>query len=340
MKSLLTLLILLLSINLFGHSDCINFGDYDNNFMNDVTTDHVTYPVGDAFITQGDLQLVKPNTNTFYQFIDSAQNEMCYIGELGIDVSSANYNCRKLTFELVAGIWITVDGDTIPALYEDTTYTGAGWTLDKDTANFILSITIEGDFDYLEISTSTTCISNICLESCSTSSGSCVDFTNYDSNFLNDVTTDHVTYPPGDAFITEGDIQLVKLNTFTDFIWIDSAENEMCYIGELGIDVSSANYNCRKLSFDLVAGAWIIVDGDTIPAFQEDTTYAGAGWTADKDTANFILTVTIEGDFDFVEISTSTICISNICLEPCSTSSGSCVDFDNYDNNFLNDVFN
>ena len=317
---------------------CVQFGNYDNNFLNDVTADNVTYPPGDAFITEGDIQLIKPNTSTFYQFIDSAENEMCYIGELGIDVSSASYNCRKLTFNMVAGLWFVVDGDTIPTVYEDTTYIGAGWTLDKDTANFELSVTIEGDFDYVEIGLSTICISDICLEPCATSSGSCVDFTNYTSTFLDDVTMDNVTYPPGDAFITEGDIQLIKPNTSTFYQWINAPENEMCYIGNLGIDVSSASYNCRKLSFNLVAGMWIVIDNDTIPAFQEDTTYSGAGWTADKDTANFELTVTIEGDFDYVEISMSTICISDICLEPCTTSSGSCVDFTNYDVPFLNDV--
>lgn len=337
MKTLFSLFLSLSLLNGLAQIDCINFGDYTDAYLSTVSSDHATYPPGSTFISSGDLQLIKPNTSTFYQFISGVNNEMCYIGELGIDVSSASYNCRKLTFDLVAGFWISIDGDTVNATFNDTTINSSGWTFESDTTGGDLSITIEGDFDYVEISPSTTCISNICLSNCSSSGPSCVNFGDYTDSFLTDVSNDHSTYPAGSAFITEGDIQLIKPNTFTPYQFINPGQNQMCYVGWLGIDVSTASYTCRELSFDLIAGFMIEVDGDSVPALYADTTVIFPLWNYHSDTTGGDLTVTISGQFDYVEISQSTTCISNICLSDCSSSS-SCLNLGQYSTAYVTNV--
>ena len=332
---------------LHAQSDCIDFTQYDNNFLDDVTFDHSTYPVGDAFISEGDLSIIKPDSNSVYQFIDGANNGMCYIGQLGIDVSSANYACKKLSYKLVGGFGLVIDQDTLnnswTAIPGDTIIYRPNYMVDIQDLSGELMYTIEGDFNYVEISTSTTCISEMCLTSCSTIP-SCVDFSPYnDFNFLNEVSTNHTDYPYDSAFITTGDIQLIKPSSgMTMYQFIDSTGSEMCYIGNLGIDVASAPYQCKELTYGLVGGPGLVIDGDTLTSpfssfITSDTVMNRPGFSVDVQVLTGQLWYTITGDFDYVEISNSTTCINNICLSSCSDST-SCMDFAPYSNVYLNDV--
>ena len=340
MKSLFSFLMFSAAITGFTQADCINFGDYTQDYLNDVTSDHVTYPAGTAFITSGDLELIKPNTNSFYQFIDSAENEMCYIGELGIDVSSANYNCKKLSFDIVASNWIVIDGDSINSTYQDTIINNANWTYEASTNSGTNKKTITGNFDYVEVSTSTICISNICLSNCAVGISSCLDFSQYDAQYLQDAQTDHVAYPVGEAFMQSGDIEIIKVNTFTFFDFIDSTENEFCFVGDVGISVANSNYDCRSLTFELLGAIHLIVDGDTNFVTSNDTTIFGAGWSYQTETISGTLQVTVEGDFDYVQVGSSTTCLANICLDECNTSTPSCFDFTLYNDAFIQEVSN
>ena len=321
MKISLVLMLLLASQFGYAQSTCIDFSNYDNTYLIDVTNDDAAYPIGSAFISSGDLSLIKYD-NSFYQFIDTSLNQMCYIGELGIDVASAPYSCRTLTFNLIAGTSIIVDGVS-NAVAAGASYSNPNWDLTMSSGSPML-VTISGEFDFVSINLSTICISNICLESCS-SSQNCIDFSNYDNAYLNDVTNDDAAYPVGSAFISSGDLSLIKYdNSFYQFI--DTSLNQMCYIGELGIDVASAPYSCRTLTFNLIAGTSIIVDGVS-NAVAAGASYSNPNWDLTMSSGSPML-VTISGEFDFVSINLSTICISNICLESCDSIVGLQEDFD------------
>jgi hypothetical protein len=179
-------------------------------------------------------------------------------------------------------------------------------------------VTITGNFDLVTVNSSTICISNICLSSCS-STPSCIDFSNYDNAYLNNVTSDDTTYPVGSAFISSGDLNLVKYdNTFYQFI--DTVNNRMCYIGALGIDVANAPFSCKTLTFELIAGMNVIIDGDT-NIVSAGANYSNANWNMTMSSGSPML-VTITGNFDLVTVNSSTICISNICLASCDSTAG------------------
>ncbi|MFN6086813.1 MAG: T9SS type A sorting domain-containing protein [Fluviicola sp.] len=330
MKNTFFLLLLFFSTFGFSQSTCLDFSNYDNSYLNDVTFDDVTYPIGSPFMSSGDIRLIKYD-NSFYKFIDTVNNQMCYIGVIGVDLTTSNYSCKSLTFNLIAGINVIIDGDT-NAVASGASYSNANWNMTMSSGSPML-VTITGDFDLVEINNSTTCISNICLASCSTNS-SCIDFSNYDNSYLNDVTSDDITYPVGSAFISSGDLNLVKYdNTFYQFI--DTVNNRMCYIGALGMDVANAPYSCRILTFELIAGVNVIVDGDT-NIVSAGANYTNTNWNMTMSSGSPML-VTITGNFDLVTVNSSTICISNICLSSCSSNS-SCIDFSDYSNSYIDQV--
>ena len=100
----------------------------------------------------------------------------------------------------------------------------------------------------------------------------------------------------------------------------------MCYIGELGIDVANAPYSCKTVTFNLIAGVNIVIDG--VPnVIAAGASYSNPNWDLTMSSGSPML-VTISGDFDLVSINFSTICISNICLESCDSLAGINSDFE------------
>jgi len=308
---------------------CVDLSGYDNTYLNAVTSDNTTYPVGSAFITSGDIQYVKPSLGNFYQFIYG--DSLMYIGDIDIDVSSSTCTNKTLTYKTLYNEGMMVDGDTIFYFSTiPTSYNGNGFTFEYDGIN---TFTVTGDFDVVSLFSSTNFLFGVCLD-CSSSSINCVELAPYSEAYLNDVSWDDVTYPVGSAFITDGYIQYVKPSTgnFYQFIQGDT----LMYIGDIDIDVSTANCTNKILTFTSVYNLGMAIDGDTIFSMPPiPTFYAGNGFTFEYDGAsNF----TVTGDFDVVSIFSSTNFLFDVCLECTSASSINCVELAPYSEAYLNDV--
>lgn len=306
MKKFLVLSTLFISLFSSAQIQCVDLSGYDDAYLNAVTSDNTTYPVGSAFITSGDIQYVKPSLGNFYQFIYG--DSLMYIGDIDIDVSSSTCTNKTLTYKTLYNEGMMVDGDTIFYFSTiPTTYNGNGFTFAYDGIN---TFTVTGDFDVVSLFSSTNFLFGVCLD-CTSSSINCVELTPYSEAYLNAVSWDDITYPVGSAFITDGYIQYVKPSTgnFYQFIQGDT----LMYIGDIDIDVSTANCTNKILTFSSVYNLGMVIDGDTIFSMTPAPTfYAGNGFTFEFDgTSNF----TITGDFDVVSILSSTNFLFDVCLE-------------------------
>lgn len=305
MKKLIFLGALFSSLITTAQVQCVDLSGYDNTYLDDVSTDDVTYPVGSPFITSGDIQYLKPSTGNYYQFIQG--DSLLYIGDIDIDVSNSTCANKTLTFKSIYNLGMVIDGDTIFYFGTiPTNYNGNGFSFEYDGTN---AFTVNGDFDVIRIYSSTNYIFDVCLD-CSSSTVNCVELDPYTEAYLNDVSTDDVTYPVGSAFIVDGDIQYVKPSTgnFYQFIQGDS----LMYIGDIDIDVSTANCTNKILTFSSVYNIGMAIDGDTVFHLSPiPTTYNGNGFTFEYDGTT---TFTITGDFDVVSILSSTNFLFDVCL--------------------------
>jgi small nuclear ribonucleoprotein (snRNP)-like protein/predicted GNAT superfamily acetyltransferase len=324
MKKLISICILGICLTVNAQTQCVSLAGYNNAYLNTISNDDVTYPPGYAFVTSGDIRYLKHDANDLYQFIQG--DSLLYIGDLDIDISTASCANRTLTFSVVYLEGMAVDGDTIfTSMAAPTSYTGSGFTMTRVGNDY----TITGNFDMVSLYSSTNFIFDVCLE-CNT--GNCVSLDAYNNAYLNTISNDDVTYPPGYAFVTSGDIRYLKhdANDLYQFIQGDS----LLYIGDLDIDISTASCANRTLTFSVVYLEGMAVDGDTIfTSMAAPTSYTGSGFTMTRVGNDY----TITGNFDMVSLYSSTNFIFDVCLE-CNT--GNCVSLDAYNNAYLNTISN
>lgn len=95
----------------FAQISCVDLSPYTVSYLNDVSFDYVTYPVGTAFVTTGYIQYVKPTTGNSYQGVQG--DSLFYIGNLDIDVSTDPCPNHTLTFSCTYLEGLAVDGDII-----------------------------------------------------------------------------------------------------------------------------------------------------------------------------------------------------------------------------------
>ena len=322
--------ILLLSTSLsFGQATCMDMTEYDGSYLADVSADDVTYPIGEAFMSFGDIDIVKMET-ALPAYAIGGPTTFLYWSDIAIDVSASELECKELSFELTTTYdAISIDGEggwnvsSIP-----DTYTGSGWEMEHDNSGGNSVIIISGDFDEVLIEQNVTgMLSDVCLEDCGTTGGeeTCMDMTEYDGSYLSGVSSDDVTYPIGDPFMSFGDIDIVKMETAIPSYAI-GGPTTFLYWTDIAIDVSNSDFECKQLSFELTTtydaisidgeGGWNVSD---IP-----DTYSGTGWEMEHDNSGGNSVITISGDFDEVLIEQSvTGMLSNVCLEDCSSGTSS-----------------
>ena len=90
----------------------------------------------------------------------------------------------------------------------------------------------------------------------------CIDFSNYSSSYLDSITFDDTNFPNGSTFISEGNLDLIKLNgSIYQEIQGDSS---MLFIGSLGIQVNNFLCSDKELIFKALYTEGLVIDNDTI----------------------------------------------------------------------------
>lgn len=313
------------TVHLFGSTNCISavclspgtqpsqsclwVGSVTQQYISDINYNHTLYPVGTLLFQTGDIKIRKVDTTTI--FLSASSDTICYIGRLEIDIAAATYTNRRLTFVSIAAQGIIVDGDTAFQNYTPPAiYNGPNYNLTYSNNVFV----IRGTFNTVRMFGSTNCISNVCLTSDTISTQTCADFTGTTPQYIQDISVNNTLYPVGSIIFQTGDIRFRKVAVPTQFI--SASGDTLCYIGKIEIDISTASYPQRQLSFYSIITQGMIVDGDTI--FQNSNPpalYNGTGFTVAY--ANNIFTIT--GAFDTVHIFGSTNCLSTVCLSSIPT---------------------
>ena len=291
---------------------CLNFGLYDSVYLIQLNSDHIAYPPGGKIMEAGDLEVVKMDTTTI--FGATTPDSLCISGTISIAVGTVTYPCRSVRIDLTGADGVTVDGENVfDMIAPPASYAGSGFTFSYDGGS---EFVIEGTYDSIRVYGSGFCVYDICLEECGFKSSQCLSLSAYDDAYLADVSSDHTTYPPGDPFITDGNIQLVKPNTSSTYNLISG--DSISFSGDIIIDVSLAPFVQRKLDFSLAAPTTITIDAETVsPTLLTPGSYSGADWEIEMGGAcNYVVT----GDFDQVLIEGAVNYLDNVCLYEYSTA--------------------
>lgn len=293
-----------------SNQTCLDFSGLSNQDLSNISTNHTTYPAGSTIYQSGDVKLIKPETSSIYMSING--DTLCYIGKIEFQVTSAPFTQRKLVFNSIIFQGMVVDGDTVfQSNNPPVLYTGSGFTV----AHAVSTFTIRGVFDTVHIFGSTNCISGICLSPDTVSNQTCLDYTGTTNQYINDISNDDTTYPAGSTVFQTGNIRMIKSSVLTTFIY--ARNDSMCYIGNLDINISTAPFTQRKLTFETITMQGLVIDGDTVfNNWVPLSSHNGPNYSLTQNNNHY----TISGTFDTVHIFGSTNCLYAICLEDISTS--------------------
>lgn len=125
--------------------------------------------------------------------------------------------------------------------------------------------------------------------------------------------------------LSEGNLKLIKTyQTFPEGSEIISISNtEINYLGHLTIDVSSAMFNCRELSFIASSSDSVIIDGDiiSISDISSMPVNTNKGYIVSSVGNKTVIT----GSFNEVIVYDTNVKLSNVCLKECvDTTTGDC----------------
>jgi hypothetical protein len=101
------------------------------NFPQDITVNNTLYPVGTAVFQTGDIKFRKAGMPC--QFISASGDTLCYIGKIEIDVTSAPYPQRQLTFYSIKVSFIPGQQNKEGRVGEITGFQGFGGRRDIST---------------------------------------------------------------------------------------------------------------------------------------------------------------------------------------------------------------
>jgi hypothetical protein len=340
MKTFILSLFLLLSFSLFSQIDCIDFGAYSDDYVNEVGFNDEDYPAGTTFMEEGFLQIVKAEGLT--EYLSTGSDEFTFIGNVDIDVSELICPHKVLTFSLAVlgggSTWINVDGEEVGDMAEPFPlyYEGDGWVCEYDGAN---DITITGNFDLVNLYGSTNILSDCCLECTEGPEENCIDFGDYTTPYVDTVGWDDETYPPGSVFMENGDIKIIKPDGETNYLSVSG--DGFAFVGDIDINISSSECENRVLTLNpspdimngiSVDGEIISDEGDPWPPSYDGGTF---NYVFDLDTYSVI----ISGLFNEVSLFGSTQFVSMICLE-CDTTEfeTDCINYNDYSDDFVNEV--
>lgn len=331
MKSIAFLLGLILYFGIapLQAQTCMDFTGTTNQYLQDISMNNTLYPIGSVVFQTGDIKIRKAGTPA--QFINAHGDTMCYVGKIDLDVTSAPYAQRMLTFTSISLQGIIVDGDTVFQNFVPIgLYNGNGFTVTYLNNVF----TITGAFNVVHLFGSTNCLNTICLNQGPAINQTCLNFgTSVTAQYCNDISQNHTLYPVGSVLFQSPPIRIIKADTTTTFL--NARNDTIWYIGRLLIDVSTASYSSRRLVFNSVIVSGSIVDGDT--AFQTmPPPPAASGPNYQFSFSNPVFEYT--GTFDSVLLYGSTNIVSGICLEPDTPSTQSCMDFSGTTQQYIQDV--
>ncbi|MCB0478649.1 MAG: T9SS type A sorting domain-containing protein [Crocinitomicaceae bacterium] len=298
---------------------CLDLSNYTTAYIDSAGQDNVNFPVGSTIVGNGAIEVKKIDLSTIWMGLQG-DSALFYIGNTELDVSGYNCSNKRLTFMNSYAEQMIIDGDTVYSFTPPGAfYQGNGFTVTFNgsglgSGEFI----IEGDFDVVRLLGSTNVIWNMCIDCITNNPVSCLDFSQYDNAYVDSVTQDNLNFPPGTAFMTQGDIQIVKIDNMSFFQGIQG-DSSLFYIGNLAMDVSTMNCNNKKLTFKVIYVEHIAINGDTLAQLPTPTSfYQGNGYTLQYD-GNGQYTVT--GDFDVVTLLSQTNFLWDVCLECLTTAS-------------------
>jgi hypothetical protein len=311
------------------------------NYNNDAL-----YPVGSAYLTVGDLSIVKPLSGAWSGNFDqstinvTSATEIMFHGYLEFNVSASATSCKELTVMTNYPEKIIVDGDTVSILFPFATYAGSGFTIDSITGGF----KITGSFNAATFYNQTHLFYSACLNTCATGSPSaCIDFQD---------TTEFLTIAPSQTnfgatwysnngvtfssqyfdWTTFGDPGVVHVQDHVAWNYTGANGNSN-FVGNIffqfnsttQIDFSALAFTSKKIEFDV---NYMLNSGSANPYFVngQPLTNLPAGVTYTATPLAFGYHIVLTGNINTIEIHGQETALDNMCVEiftaipPCSVT--------------------
>lgn len=327
--SILLLLVFLPALFLKAQTTCLNFTGTTQQYLQDISINNTMYPIGSMVFQTGPIRVFKVGLPT--QYISASNDTICYIGKIEFNLATAPFAQRQFSFTSIVTQGLIIDGDTV---FQNMTpppqYSGNGFQVSYASNQF----TITGTFDTVHIFGSTNCLNAICLTQLPGPTQSCMDFgTTVSAQYCNAISTNHTLYPVGTVLFQSPPIRILKADTTT--IFLNARNDTIWYIGRLLIDISTASFSNRRLSFNSILLSGSIVDGDT--TFQNMTPpaqYNGPNYQFNYNNPQYRYT----GSLDSVLLFGSTNILHAICLDSLGTTTQNCINFTGTSGQYLNDI--
>lgn len=138
----------------------------------------------------------------------------------------------------------------------------------------------------------------------------CVSLNGYTDIYLDFVSTDDNTFPPGTLFVSSGNISYMKLGNFDVYQTING--DTLGYLGDIGIDVSYPQCSSKILVFSVDTLDELSVDDEPVfIAGNTIGTYNGMNFSVSHATN---APYTIQGQFNLVKLFSGQNRIYDVCL--------------------------
>ncbi len=138
----------------------------------------------------------------------------------------------------------------------------------------------------------------------------CVSLNGYTDIYLDFVSTDDNTFPPGTLFVSSGNISYMKLGNFDVYQTVSG--DTLGYMGDIGIDVSYPQCSDKILLFSVDTLDELIVDDETVfTAGNTIGTFNGMNFTVSHPANG---PYTVQGQFNLVKLFSGQNRLYDVCL--------------------------